>query len=129
MRKLIVPLLVAASPAFGSTTICKIEDPKFALMPKAVAWDTSSKTAKAEFKVQGKISGKLVRNQKISRDNPMMVNLIFSPHDEFGDEFEILVFSIGKNEYRVMGVIYDLSEGHRYLSGELGNEKASCNTL
>lgn len=125
---LAIALILAPACSFASTTICKI-DSQDPLLPTAVSWDTSSSQAKANFIGYGEQIGKLTLSRKHGEDGNK-VNLVFpSVKPIFDDEFEFTVFPIAPNKYRVLGVAYIISGGHKHLSFGLGTAGASCATL
>ena len=129
MRRLgsLILMLVASPTVLGSTTICKV-DGNSATLPTAVSWDTSTNQAKADFSLYGKKSGTLTLSRP--HDDGAKVNLVFPSSDSsLANQFELIVFPVGRNEYRILGVAYSIIDGQKHLTLGLGNETASCSTL
>ena len=122
-----LPLILLSPCAFGATTICQFDGSGH--LPSVVSWDSVTHQAKAEFNTYGTKSGKLTLSRKHG-DYSNKVNLVFPPSSPlFGDEFEIIVFPVGRNAFRALGVAYVISDGSKHLSISLGDADAVCNSL
>jgi hypothetical protein len=114
-----------SSSCWAGSTICKVEESSIGI--KAIGWNDENMTAKVTDSLGDSFNGVITLKRQHSSDGEK-VNLLF----EFGkprlglDAKEYIVFPIGKNEFRVIGVAYIVRGGQRYLEMSEGNYKATC---
>jgi len=109
-------------------TICAVEGDGM-LLPSVISWNTSTRRASAEFRLDGQASGQVTLIRKHGDDGEK-VNLVFPSTDpRIGDEFEIIVFPSWRGQYRAIGVANVVRNGRKHLSVHLGSESARCTTL
>jgi hypothetical protein len=127
MKNLLLLLLLPCltTPCWARSTICKVEDNVSGI--QAIAWNDEQNTAKITDSLNSSFDGVITLKRQHGDDGDK-VNLLFvftNPY--FGsDAAEFIVFPVGKNKYRVIGVTYVVSGGKRHLSTSMGNDAATC---
>ena len=62
-------------------------------------------------------------------DSGSKVNLFFPDVQPFSEDQEYIVFPVGKEQHRIIGVSYRTINGTRVLNASLGNYEAHCSSL
>ena len=116
---LISPLVLANS------TICKLEGDPIGI--KALAWDDATFAARVTDIMDNIHDGKvtLVREHKPYGTKTNILIKYQQPY--YGaDAAEYVVFPVGKNQFRLIGVTYVLNDNSYRLSTLVGNYSAIC---
>jgi hypothetical protein len=130
MEKTFVLMLLCATAVSNANgaTICKLEDSGTGI--KAIAWDENDGTAKVTDSLNKTYAGRVEFTRPHSADGKKVNILIKYDPPSFGaDAAEYIIFPVGKNQFRVIGVTYIIRNNERYLNTEEGNREATCISL
>jgi hypothetical protein len=112
----------------NATTICKLEESGIGI--KAIAWDEKDGTAKVTDMLDKTYAGRVEFTRPHGADGVKVNILIKYDPPRFGaDAAEYIIFPVGKNQFRVIGVTYIIRNNERFLDTDEGNHVATCISL
>jgi hypothetical protein len=124
----LILLCVTVAANTNAATICKLEDSGIGI--KAIAWDEKDGTARVTDMLNKTYPGRVEFTRPHSADGEKVSILIkYDPPRYGADAAEYIIFPVGKNQFRVIGVTYIIRNNERYLNSLEGNHEATCITL
>ena len=125
LLKVILTLSLLLSVSWANSTICSLEESSTGI--KAIAWNNDTGVAKITDVLNDSHEGMVILIRKHNDDGNKINIYIKYDKPYFGDDAaEFIVFPIGKNKFRVIGVSYILKGSDKFLNTSKGNYSATC---
>lgn len=124
LLKVILTLSLLLSVSWANSTICSLEESLTGI--KAIAWNNDTGIAKITDEFNNSHEGMVTLTRKHNDDGDKINIYIKYDKPYFGDAAEFIVFPIGKNKFRVIGVSYILKGSDKFLNSSQGNYSATC---
>jgi len=124
-----IAVLSLISPlVFANSTICKLEGDPIGI--KALAWDDATFAAKVTDTLDNIHDGKVTLARE-HKPYGTKTNIFIKYRQQYygADAAEYVVFPVGKNQFRIIGVTYVLNNNSYHLNTLVGNYSAICYSM
>jgi hypothetical protein len=116
--------------ANATSTICSVElDDYDVLGIEVIAWDDKKRTATVSDGFRKNQKGIVTSVRKHNDGEKVNILIKYSDPHASADEAELIIFPIGEDDFRVIGVRYSYNDGHRLLDSLIGNQAAKCKSV
>jgi hypothetical protein len=122
LLKVILALSLLPTVSWANSTICKLEEN---LVLTAIAWDDDTGVAKISM-LNNSHEGMITRTTKHDDGNKTNIYIKYDKPYYGDDAVEFIVFPVGKNKFRIIGVSYILKGREKFLNTSMGNYSATC---
>ena len=109
-----------------ASTACIVEDSGIGGI-KTIAWNVENETAKVTDNLNTTHSGRVVLQQKHSKDGVKVNVYVKYEKPYYGDDAaEYIVFPSGNGQFRVIGITYVIRDNEKYFNALIGNFAVTC---